>query len=99
MARLLLSFFSPNLFRLLRMKTVDSAYAEFITRIVNETEKQRELEGSNTKDFLQLLLQLKNSGEVVDDDNQDWSTKTAVSGMFMFKGGVEINLFIEMYNF
>ncbi|GAB0098743.1 Cytochrome P450 [Sergentomyia squamirostris] len=59
----------PHLGKLFRIKSVENDYEQFIFSIVRETMVFREKNNVQRKDFMQLLLQLKNTGKVDSDDN------------------------------
>lgn len=74
----MISFISPRLFQLLKLKLVDKEVENFIFSIVNQTVDYRESKNFSRNDFMQLLIQLKNQGYVsVDkDDKENGETKT-----------------------
>lgn len=74
-----LSYVSPFLTKLFKVRFVDKQVEEFLTEAVLQNMKYREENNIIRKDFFQLLLQLKNSGKVQDDDG-DWSTKQTEGG-------------------
>ncbi|GAB0099412.1 hypothetical protein DMENIID0001_152680 [Sergentomyia squamirostris] len=67
----------PHVGRMFRVKSVDNNYEEFIYRILKETMTFREKNNVQRKDFLQLLLQLKNTGKVDSEDN--WNIQSTGS--------------------
>ncbi|GAB0099407.1 hypothetical protein DMENIID0001_152630 [Sergentomyia squamirostris] len=62
-------FMLPHFGRMFRVKSVDKNYEDFIFSMVRETMNYREKNNVQRKDFMQLLLQLKNTGKVGSDDN------------------------------
>ncbi|XP_049830256.1 cytochrome P450 6a2-like [Schistocerca gregaria] len=57
---------NPKLRKLLPVPFTPKDVAEYFTRVVNDTVKHREETGVIRKDFLQLMIQLKNKGYVDD---------------------------------
>ncbi|XP_055604436.1 probable cytochrome P450 6d4 [Uranotaenia lowii] len=64
-------FFFPKLLTTLRMKHVDQEVEDFIFNLVQGTMEYRESNGIVRKDMMQLLLQLRNTGAVAEDDRWD----------------------------
>lgn len=81
MFRFHLAFFYPKLAQLLRLRFADKDVGDFMTETVRQTVEYREENNIIRKDFLQLLIQLRNTGEVQGDD--DWSAKATVNGKLM----------------
>ena len=52
---------------------------EMMKQIVKRTIEMREEQNISRKDMLQLLMQLRNKGQVNDNDN-DWSAKATDKG-------------------
>lgn len=69
------SFFAPSLARLLRSRFVDKDVGDFMIDTVKQNLEYREKHNITQKDFFQMLMQLRNTGKV-QEDNDDWSTKT-----------------------
>lgn len=67
------SFFFPNLFKRLNIKTMDPEVEDFIISMVKQNMDYREKNNVVRKDFFQLLLQLRNTGKVQMDG--EWETK------------------------
>ncbi|XP_049831657.1 cytochrome P450 6k1-like [Schistocerca gregaria] len=67
---IILSFISPTLTRLLRIKGGATEVSEYFRRMVADTVAYREKNNITRKDFMDLLIQLKNKG-VVDPDKSD----------------------------
>ncbi|XP_063700276.1 probable cytochrome P450 6d5 [Culicoides brevitarsis] len=63
---------APNLLKITRMKSVDDDVEEFFTQLVQKNLEYREGNRVSRKDFLQLLIQLRNSGSI--KLNDDWDT-------------------------
>lgn len=67
------SFFAPSLARLLRSRFVDKDVGDFMIDTVKRNLEYREKHNITQKDFFQMLMQLRNTGKVK-EDNDDWST-------------------------
>lgn len=76
MFRFHLAFIYPKLAELLRLRFTDKDIGDFMTDTVRQTVDYREKNGIIRKDFLQLLMQLRNYGQVKDNDD-DWSAEIA----------------------
>lgn len=72
------SFLAPTLSRLCRNRLVDKEIGEFMFDTVKQNLDYREKNNVTRKDFFQLLMQLRNTGKV-QDDNDDWVTKATNS--------------------
>ncbi|XP_059618288.1 probable cytochrome P450 6d5 [Phlebotomus argentipes] len=64
----------PRVAEMIKLKTVDDDYEQFIFSMVNQTIDYREKNNINRKDFMQLLLQLRNTGKI--DYGEDWNIKS-----------------------
>lgn len=64
-----LSFVAPDFTKKLGIKAINPKCSDFFMKIVKETVEYREKNNIYRKDFMHLLLQLKNRGELVDDEN------------------------------
>ncbi|XP_049964534.1 cytochrome P450 6k1-like [Schistocerca serialis cubense] len=86
----ILAFISPTLTRLLRIKGGTAAVSEYFRRMVADTVAYREKNNITRKDFMDLLIQLKNKG-VVDPDNFAELTlnELAAQAFVFFVGGFE----------
>lgn len=73
--RQLLSFIAPSLMRLFKLRVNDQDVEDFMMSVVDQTLKYREESKVVRKDFFQLLVQLRNTGNVQLDDQ--WSTVIA----------------------
>lgn len=65
-------FLFPKLVKALNMRLVDKDIEDFMMALVKQTMEHREKNNVVRKDFFQLLLQLRNSGNVQLDD--EWNT-------------------------
>lgn len=72
--RLAMSYLSPFLTKLIGVRFTDKDVTDFMIATIRETLEYREKNNIFRKDFLQLLIQLRNTGKVQDDG--DWATKT-----------------------
>lgn len=63
----LMQAFSANFLRALRVKLINNEVSKFFKSVVYDTIKYREENNVYRKDFMHLLLQLKNRGRLVDD--------------------------------
>lgn len=68
------SFFAPSMAKLFRTRFVDKDVGDFMIETVKKNLEYREKHNITQKDFFQLLMQLRNTGKVT-EDNDDWSTK------------------------
>ncbi|GAB0099410.1 hypothetical protein DMENIID0001_152660 [Sergentomyia squamirostris] len=59
----------PHIGRMFKVRSVAHEYENFIYKVVRETMNFREKNNVQRKDFMQLLLQLKNTGMVDNEDN------------------------------
>lgn len=73
--RLLISFVSPFLTKLLRTQYTDTDVEQFMRETIRQNLEYREQNGIVRKDFFQILVQLRNAG-IVQADSGDWSAKT-----------------------
>lgn len=69
--RQIMSFVAPSIMETMRIRTFDKRVAEFMTTVVEQNMKYREENNVTRKDFFQLLLQIRNGGDVRQDD--DWT--------------------------
>lgn len=70
--RRLMYFIAPELMSLLRVKCVNPGIEHFIISVVKQNLEYREKNNVSRKDFFQLLIQLRNTGNVQLDD--EWET-------------------------
>lgn len=73
--RFTMSLLSPFLTKLFGVRFADKDVELFMKDTVRQTLEFREKHNISRKDFFQLLMQLRNTGKVY-DDNDDWTTKT-----------------------
>lgn len=69
-----MSFMSPFLTKLFGIRFADKDIEKFMRETIRQNLEYREQNKISRKDFFQLLMQLRNTGKVEDDDG-DWSTK------------------------
>lgn len=70
------SFFAPSLAKLFRSRFVDKDVGDFMIDTVKRNLEYREKHNIIQKDFFQMLMQLRNTGKVDEDDN--WSTQSTI---------------------
>lgn len=68
-----LSFLSPSLLELLNVRITDKSIQDFMTAVVHENLKLREANNIVRRDFFQLLIQLRNTGNISQNDDE-WKT-------------------------
>lgn len=56
------------------MSSLSTEFKEFMVNIVKDTIEYREKHNASRKDFIQLLIELRNTGEISADD--DWNVDT-----------------------
>lgn len=90
----------PKLSKLLGLRFVDKEIGDFMIDTVRQNLEYREKNNVTRKDFFQLLMQLRNTGQVNKEDD-DWSAKTnsdkkalsleeiAAQAFLFFGGGFE----------
>nr|WDY85978.1 cytochrome P450 6HY4 [Pagiophloeus tsushimanus] len=81
------SVFSHNLLGNLGYHSVESDVESYFTKIVTETINYRENNNVQRKDFMQLMLQLKNQGTVIDGQmkgNNFVNTQEIINEAFLF---------------
>nr|CAD7432091.1 unnamed protein product [Timema monikensis] len=66
--RSILCFLYPSVASFLRVRSMVSGVTEFFQSVVRETIEYRETKDISRPDFMQLLIQLKNHGELQDDE-------------------------------
>lgn len=69
-----MSFLSPFLTKFLGIRFADKDVEEFMRETIRQNLEYREKNNVFRKDFFQLLMQLRNTGHVQDDE--DWETKS-----------------------
>lgn len=70
-------FTIPSIFNYLPIKVIPKDIDRFMTSLVKETLEYREKTGFVRKDLFQLLLQLRNTGQISRDDQ--WDTKISAA--------------------
>lgn len=68
------SFITPKISAYFKIKSVDADVEEFFLSMIKQTVDYREKNNVNRKDFMQLLLQLKNDGYCTVDANDKENT-------------------------
>lgn len=69
------SFIYPQLQNMIKVKSVDNDVEQFMINLVKDTMDYREKNKISRKDLLQLMIQLRNTGNVHKDDV--WDTAIA----------------------
>lgn len=69
-----MSFITPFLTKLLGIRIVDKDVSDFMVEAVRQNLEYREKNNIVRRDFFQLLMQVRNSGKI-QDDNDDWDAK------------------------
>lgn len=109
MLRATTNIFIPKLSKLLGLRFVDKDIGDFMIETVRQNLEYREKNNISRKDFFQLLMQLRNTGKVLDDD--DWSTKShsaekeltliemAAQAFLFFGGGesIKVEIILRYY--
>lgn len=86
-AKLFFGFVSPKLARKLRFKTLDEGVAKFFMNAVKSTVQYREENNYVRKDFMQLLIELKNNADGT--KNQLTIEEIAAQAFVFFLAGFE----------
>uniref|UniRef100_A0A1B0EZ81 Uncharacterized protein n=1 Tax=Phlebotomus papatasi TaxID=29031 RepID=A0A1B0EZ81_PHLPP len=84
----------PKIAKLIKLKTVESDYEKFIFSMVKQTIDHREKNNIQRKDFMQLLLQLRNTGNV--DRGDEWnftSTKDELKKLSINELAAQVHVF------
>lgn len=68
--RAAITFLSPNVMSMLRIRATDKSVEDFMRTIVRENLEFREKNHIVRKDFFQLLIQLRNSGAIAQNDDE-----------------------------
>jgi cytochrome P450 family 6 len=68
-----INLLSPKIVEYLKLKQISSEIDDFFISLVKNTVDYREKNNVSNKDFMQLLIQLRNGGQVNEDN--DWTTK------------------------
>lgn len=72
--RITMSTMLPKLLRLLRIRYTDKDVGDFMIETCRQNLEHREKNNLTRKDFFQLLIQLRNTGKVQEDNN--WSAES-----------------------
>lgn len=75
-------FIMPSIGKFIWLKRVDDDVERFMKSMVKETIEYREKNNISRNDVLQLLLQLRNTGDVQNDG--EWDTKILKNGSCFF---------------
>lgn len=89
-------FLTPVLGKLFRSRFVDKDVGDFMIDTVKQTLDYREKNNVTRKDFIQLLMQLRNGQQI--QDNNDWTTKIGNSDdklMSLEEMAAQVNLQIN----
>lgn len=68
----------PKLAKFLRLRFVDKDVGDFMIDSVRQNLEYREKNNVSRKDFFQMLMQLRNTGKI-QEDNEDWTTKASAN--------------------
>ncbi|XP_055304014.1 uncharacterized protein LOC129569305 [Sitodiplosis mosellana] len=100
MLRLNLAIMTPTLAKLFKIRFADKETGDFMIDAVRQNIEYREQNNVSRKDFFQLLMQLRNTGKIEDNDD-DWTAKStsdrkeitieemAAHAFLFFAGGFE----------
>lgn len=86
----------PVFQKLLKMKVIDDDVEDFMMSMVKQTIEHREKNNVTRKDLFQLLIQLRNTGNVQKDG--DWETKIQKDGNDNKEAFLIILLIFSLYN-
>lgn len=75
--RIILANTNPALVKLFRLRFADHDIGEFMIETIRQNVEHREKNNIVRKDFLQCMMQLRNTGSIKEDD--DWSTNATKS--------------------
>lgn len=69
----ILAFFTPSIIDKLKVKQIDREIDDFIFSVVKQTidHREKDVQAAGRKDFMQLMIQLKNQGYVSVDKNEE----------------------------
>nr|CAD7460583.1 unnamed protein product [Timema tahoe] len=73
--KMALAFFVPSIVQTFKLKLLDETVATFVRKTLWDNVEYREKNGIVRHDFVDLLMQLRNSGEVIDDKENDHDIK------------------------
>lgn len=68
-----ITFLSPKMMSLLHLRATDKSVEDFMTSVTEQNLEYRERNQIIRKDFFQLLMQLRDSGSIAQDDDE-WQT-------------------------
>ncbi|KAG5868514.1 hypothetical protein JTB14_036998 [Gonioctena quinquepunctata] len=83
-----------NILIKLGFKQTSSEIEEFFMNVVKNTVKYREDNNVFRKDFMHLLLQLKNKGKISDDENMKTDNEKEVAGQFLTFNEIAAQCFV-----
>nr|CAD7262317.1 unnamed protein product [Timema shepardi] len=73
--KLALAFFVPSIVKTFKLRIFDESITLFVRKTLWDNVEYREKNGIVRNDFVDLLMQLRNSGEVIDDNENDHDIK------------------------
>lgn len=79
MLRASISIMIPKLSKLLGLRFVDKEVGDFMIDTIRQNLEYREKNNVSRKDFFQMLIQLRNTGKIQEDENGDWTTKATTN--------------------
>lgn len=83
---------APIMSRIFRVRFVDKEVGDFMINTVKQNLEYREKSNVTRKDFFQLLMQLRNTGKI--DENNDWSTKPSTNKKSLSLEGMSAQAFL-----
>lgn len=89
-------FVYPKMQNIFRVKALDKDIEEFMIKLVKDTMEYREKNNISRKDLLQLMIQLRNTGNVLNDDV--WDT-TIADGIQFCKEFFFFSNIIDVFTF
>lgn len=92
--RLLVNFLYPSLAKYVKIRTIAKDIEDFMSSVVKQNLEYREKKDVRRKDFFQLLVQLRNTGEVQLDDQWDTVIKIDESQKQLTLNEVTANAFL-----
>lgn len=94
----ILQFLSPKLMSILKLKIFEQAVEDFIRSVTEQSLHLRENENVVRQDFMQLIVQLRNSGSLNKDDG--WNTEITTGGKNILFGSylkIKIKKFVKCF--
>nr|CAD7398205.1 unnamed protein product [Timema poppensis] len=73
--KLALAFFVPSIVKTFKLRIFDESITLFVRKTLWDNVEYREKNGIVRNDFVDLLMQIRNSGEVIDDNENDHDIK------------------------